>query len=654
MLGSAHDGEVVVAGRLATKMVKAAGATWFDVVTVPPKLGRTGDPPQPWGGAEDSKEAVDNLLACGAFERVGKVVPRIGSPLQVAVAQTIQMPREDRQARRRGDSRRVGGRGMTTDFRGDNDNATDLRHLYNAQAEQRVLGAVFIDNRLFARVAEIISPEDFGNALHGRIFAMAGKLIRAGTDANPVTLKDIFDRDGTLANAGGAKYLAQLAGAGAGVLRVEDYCVIIRDWALRRELIRSCEDVIKDAGNSLDRPADLIYSEHSEALAKLVDGHAQNDIFEITDAAWDPDQLPPRPWIGPPYILRRHITLPHGPGGSGKSQLIASWVVALCLGQQFGRLRPEKRYSVLLANFEDDREEQELRLSAALKFFGASPKDLVGHLFRVTIADTADATMFELDERSAVRATRTFDAFDRACRKIQPDVSALDTLVAINAVPENDNTLMRRVMAMLRNCARQHDMALIIAHHDNKSGSDAEDRDQANVRGAGDIPNAARFELAVKKMTAPEAEGFNLPAVDRASYFRLGSLGSKVNYIAADESEWFERVTHIISGQPVVACIPWTPPNSFDGIDIAVANQILDEIDAGLPNGDRYSDHNAARDRAAWKVVAKHMPGKPEKVCRTAISKWLKNGVLISKEYYHQGRHEDVRGLFVNLVKRPG
>ena len=93
---------------------------------------------------------------------------------------------------------------MTTDFRGDNDNATDLRPLCNVEAEQRVLGAIFIDNGLFARVAQIISPEDFGNGLHGRIFAMTGQLIASGKAGHPVTLKAIFDRDGTLANAGGA------------------------------------------------------------------------------------------------------------------------------------------------------------------------------------------------------------------------------------------------------------------------------------------------------------------------------------------------------------------------------------------------------------------------------------------------------------------
>jgi AAA domain-containing protein/DnaB helicase-like protein len=531
---------------------------------------------------------------------------------------------------------------------------SDARHLYNAQAEMALLGAIFIDNRLFARIAEILQPEYFGNALHHRIYAVTAQLIKAGKVANPVTLKDLFDADGALNNAGGAAYLATLAAAGASVLHAEDYARVIADLALRRELIQACEDAVKDAANfSLERPADAIYREHNERFAKIIEGRGHGDIFQVTDAAWDPENLPQRPWIAPPYVLRKHITLPHGPGGSGKSQLIASWVIALALGQQYGRLRPVKRCRVLLANFEDDREEQELRLSAALKFFDASPPDLEGYLFRVTIADEADATMFELDERGAVRATRAFEALEKSCAKFQPDVTALDTLVAINAVPENDNTLMRRVMATLRSAARRHDMALIIAHHDNKSGGDAEDRDQANVRGASDIPNAARFELAVKKMTSAEAVGFDLNPSDRASYFRVGSLASKVNYIRAEDSEWFERITHIVSRQQVVACIPWTPPNAFEGLAHDLANAILDDIEAGMPNGLRYSDSGAAKDRAAWKVVRKHMPGKTEKDCREIIKKWVRNGALYAKDYFDEERREDVKGLFVNPAKRP-
>src|SRR6516165_12076781 len=59
-----------------------------------------------------------------------------------------------------------------------------------------------------------------------------------------------------------------------------------------------------------------------------------DQVLLVTDKPWNPDALPPRPWIAPPYLMRGQITLPHGPGGVGKSQLIAAWTCSLALGDR--------------------------------------------------------------------------------------------------------------------------------------------------------------------------------------------------------------------------------------------------------------------------------------------------------------------------------
>jgi hypothetical protein len=58
-----------------------------------------------------------------------------------------------------------------------------------------------------------------------------------------------------------------------------------------------------------------------------------------------------------------------------------------------------------------------------------------------------------------------------------------------------------------------------------------------------------------------------------------------------------------------------------------------DDIDAGLPNGQRYSDHGEATTRAAWNVVKEHCPDRTEKQCRTITQAWIENGVLVVEEY---------------------
>ena len=126
----------------------------------------------------------------------------------------------------------------------------------NTEAEQALLGAILINNTAYSRVAEFLAPEHFGNAVHGRIYAAAGKLIERGQIANPVTLKNLFDQDGALAEIGGAQYLAHLAEAAVTIINAEHYGRTIHDLHLRRELITIGQDVVADAfRQDLDDPA---------------------------------------------------------------------------------------------------------------------------------------------------------------------------------------------------------------------------------------------------------------------------------------------------------------------------------------------------------------------------------------------------------------
>jgi replicative DNA helicase len=118
---------------------------------------------------------------------------------------------------------------------------------YNTEAEQALLGAMLINNAAYSRVSEFLQAEHFGNAVHARIFAAIGKLTERGQIANPVTLKNLFDQDGALAEIGGAQYLVQLVSGAVTIINAEDYGRAIHDLYLRRQLITLGEDVVNDA-----------------------------------------------------------------------------------------------------------------------------------------------------------------------------------------------------------------------------------------------------------------------------------------------------------------------------------------------------------------------------------------------------------------------
>src|SRR5437870_10741006 len=170
------------------------------------------------------------------------------------------------------------------------DLATDLGRVpqppANIEAEQALLGAILVNNAAYSRVAEFLAAEHFGNAVHGRIFAAIGKLIERGQIANPVTLKNLFDQDGALAEIGGAQYLARLAESAVTIINAEHYGRTIFDLHLRRELITIGQDVVTEAfQHDLDDPAvEQIERAESKLFELASSGQAEGGFRPFTVA----------------------------------------------------------------------------------------------------------------------------------------------------------------------------------------------------------------------------------------------------------------------------------------------------------------------------------------------------------------------------------
>ena len=124
---------------------------------------------------------------------------------------------------------------------------------HNIDAEQALLGAILVNNESYDRVASFLDVAHFFDAVHGRIYEAAAKLITQGHLASPVTLKNFFERDAALAEIGGPQYLARLAGAATTIINTEEYGRTIYDLALRRELINVGTDIHNRA---YDAPVD--------------------------------------------------------------------------------------------------------------------------------------------------------------------------------------------------------------------------------------------------------------------------------------------------------------------------------------------------------------------------------------------------------------
>jgi len=118
---------------------------------------------------------------------------------------------------------------------------------HSHEAEQALLGALLHNNMAFERIAEFLKPEHFSDPTHGRIYEAISTLLSRGHIADPITLKEYFDRDNALVDVGGGQYLAKLAASFISIINTEDYGRKIYDFYLRRQLIDIGENIVNDS-----------------------------------------------------------------------------------------------------------------------------------------------------------------------------------------------------------------------------------------------------------------------------------------------------------------------------------------------------------------------------------------------------------------------
>jgi replicative DNA helicase len=66
---------------------------------------------------------------------------------------------------------------------------------HNIDAEQALLGAILINNEAMDRVVGFLEAHHFYEPIHQKIYEVAGKLIGAGKQATPITLRTFFESD---------------------------------------------------------------------------------------------------------------------------------------------------------------------------------------------------------------------------------------------------------------------------------------------------------------------------------------------------------------------------------------------------------------------------------------------------------------------------
>ncbi|KJV99130.1 replicative DNA helicase [Orientia tsutsugamushi str. Sido] len=139
----------------------------------------------------------------------------------------------------------------------------------NIQAEQMILGAVLINNRVLYSINEFLLPEHFYEPLHGKIYTSINLIISKGISATPISLKNMLGNEPAFDEIGGVNYLAKLTTLALSIVNVTEYGRIVYDLALRRYLIEIGEKIVTNAYSST--LADTAISQIEAAESQLYD-----------------------------------------------------------------------------------------------------------------------------------------------------------------------------------------------------------------------------------------------------------------------------------------------------------------------------------------------------------------------------------------------
>ncbi|MCD6238132.1 MAG: replicative DNA helicase [Thermotogae bacterium] len=153
----------------------------------------------------------------------------------------------------------------------------------NLDAEQALLGAMFIDPSIIADVMEICTVNDFYSESNRLIFEAIEKLYEENKGVDPVTVMDLLKKDGNLDKIGGAIYLSRLADITPTAANAEYYARIVRDKSILRHLIstgsrivesayeeRDVEDILDDAEKSIMAIGEQKMTRSYESISTIV------------------------------------------------------------------------------------------------------------------------------------------------------------------------------------------------------------------------------------------------------------------------------------------------------------------------------------------------------------------------------------------------
>lgn len=146
---------------------------------------------------------------------------------------------------------------------------------HNTDAEEAVIGSIFINNEGLYKIIDVVSPEDFYSIANRDIYDAILTLFNEKSPIDLVTVTEILERREQLDTIGGVTYLSRVVNAVPTASHIVQYASIVREKKILRDLIVTASDISALGYNEdekidhvLDRAEQLLFGISQKSLRK--------------------------------------------------------------------------------------------------------------------------------------------------------------------------------------------------------------------------------------------------------------------------------------------------------------------------------------------------------------------------------------------------
>ena len=150
---------------------------------------------------------------------------------------------------------------------------------HDIQAEQSVLGAMFMSKNAIEKCTENLEKESFYLDSHAKLFDCMKDLTDAGKPIDMTIVVSELEKRKQLSQVGGVEYISELTQIVPSAANVEEYIKIVKENAVRRRLIETAIAIETDSYNWTD------------SLNELLD-KAEKDMMSVSKVRSDSEFRP--------------------------------------------------------------------------------------------------------------------------------------------------------------------------------------------------------------------------------------------------------------------------------------------------------------------------------------------------------------------------